>query len=91
MVMPAPASQIAAAKSRGQFARPQFAFADPRRVIAEDVAHSGVEPRFYCFGEWGGGVSTVRFAHRDATIRIFGAGHWRKGKRIYEEANRLHR
>lgn len=73
------------------FAEAQFAFADPRRAIAEDVAHSGVEPRFYLFDEWGGGVLTVRFTYRDGAIRIFGAGYWRKGKRIYEEANRLHR
>jgi hypothetical protein len=31
---------------------------------------------------------TVRFTYREARIRIFGAGYWRKGKRIYEQQNR---
>jgi uncharacterized protein len=31
---------------------------------------------------------TVRFTYREAHIRIFGAGYWRKGKRIYEQQNR---
>ena len=69
----------------------QYAFADPKRVIAEDLSHSTeAELRFYCFGLVGGGVMTVRFTHRDRTIRIFGAGYWRKGKRIYEQTNHLH-
>ncbi|MCC7184279.1 MAG: BrnT family toxin [Rhodocyclaceae bacterium] len=33
------------------FARAQYAFADPRRVIAKGDAHSQTEERFYCFGE----------------------------------------
>ena len=28
----------------------QYAFTDPRRVIAEDVGHSQKEKRYYCFG-----------------------------------------
>lgn len=28
---------------------------------------------------------TVRFTYRERRIRIFGAGYWRKGKRIYEK------
>ena len=69
----------------------QFAFGDPRRVIAEDAEHSGDEQRYYCFGTVGPGIVTVRFTYRDSTIRIFGAGYWRKGKKIYEEANQLHK
>ena len=69
----------------------QFAFADPRRVIAEDLEHSDDEDRYYCFGEVGGGVLTVRFTYRSSRIRIFGAGYWRKGKKIYEQANQIHR
>ncbi len=42
------------------FAEAQFAFADPRRVIAQDLTHSAREKRFYCFGQVGGGVLTVR-------------------------------
>jgi hypothetical protein len=34
-----------------------------------------------------GAVMTVRFTWRSRKIRIFGAGYWRKGKAIYEEAN----
>jgi uncharacterized protein len=37
-------------KHRVSFAAAQFAFADPFRVIAEDLDHSEAEPRYYCFG-----------------------------------------
>lgn len=67
------------------FAKAQFAFADPKRVIAEDLSHSSGEKRYYCFGRVEGGVLTVRFTYRGDVIRIFGAGYWRKGKRIYEQ------
>lgn len=73
------------------FSIAQFAFADPRRVIAEDLSHSDVEKRFYCFGVVEGGVLTVRFTHREGTIRILGAGYWRRGRRVYEQANPIHR
>jgi uncharacterized protein len=68
----------------------QFAFADRRRVIAQDISHSSTESRYYCFGWVGGGILTVRFTHRDDVIRIFGAGYWRKGKRVYERENQIH-
>ncbi len=71
------------------FDRAQFAFADVRRVIAKDTAHSGEEERFFCFGKVDGGVLTVRFTYRDNVIRIFGAGYWRKGKAIYERENQI--
>jgi uncharacterized DUF497 family protein len=70
------------------FALAQEAFFDSRRVVAEDLQHSGTEKRFYCFGEVEGGVMTVRFTWRDGRIRIFSAGYWRKGKAIYEQQNR---
>lgn len=73
------------------FALAQYAFADPRRVIAKDVTHSEAEERFYCFGEVDGGVLTVRFTVRTSVIRIIGAGYWRKGKAIYERENKIHR
>ncbi|MDZ4856664.1 MAG: BrnT family toxin [Nitrospirota bacterium] len=73
------------------FARAQFAFADPRRVIAEDLSHSSSEQRHYCFGWVEGGVLTVRFTFRHDVIRIFGAGYWRKGRCIYERENQVHR
>ena len=69
----------------------QYAFADPRRVIAEDFAHSEVEKRHFCFGEVEGGILTVRFTYRGGVIRIFGAGYWRKGKAIYERENQIHK
>lgn len=72
------------------FAMAQFAFADSRRVIAEDLSHSSSEKRYYCFGWIDGGILTVRFTFRDDVIRIFGAGHWRKGRRIYERENKIH-
>ena len=73
------------------FARAQFAFADPQRVIAKDITHSQTEKRFYCFGEVDGGVLTVRFTYRASVIRIIGAGYWRKGKVIYERENQIYR
>lgn len=73
------------------FAEAQYAFADPRRVIAEDLSHSGREKRYYCFGKVGGGILTVRFTYRGGVIRIFGAGYWRKGKAIYEHENTVQR
>jgi hypothetical protein len=72
------------------FAQAQYAFADPRRVIAEDLSHSQTEKRYYCFGVVEGGILTVRFTYRRGLIRIFGAGYWRKGKQIYERENHLH-
>src|SRR5689334_22875176 len=72
-------------------ARAQLAFADPHRVIAEDLSHSSSEQRHYCFGWVDGGVLTVRFTFRQDVIRIFGAGYWRKGRRIYERENQIHR
>lgn len=69
------------------FAEAQRAFFDPRRVIAEDLDHSSTEPRYFCFGRVGDGIMTVRFTWREERIRIFGAGYWRKGKKIYEQQN----
>jgi uncharacterized DUF497 family protein len=72
------------------FAIAQFAFADPIRVIAEDLSHTSGEKRYYCFGRVDGGVLTVRFTYRDDAVRIFGAGYWRRGKTIYERENQIH-
>jgi len=68
----------------------QLAFADPRRIIAEDLQHSESEKRYYCFGKAGGGIMTVRFTYRASVIRILGAGYWRRGKGIYERENKIH-
>ncbi len=72
------------------FAQAQYAFADPHRIIAEDLSHSSEERRYFCFGWVNGGVLTVRFTYRSNVIRIFGAGYWRKGKQIYERENQVH-
>ena len=72
------------------FGLAQYAFADPKRVILEDVEHSAGEKRFYCLGRVEDGILTVRFTYRDNVIRIFGAGYWRKGKSIYEKENQIH-
>ncbi len=79
------------AKHGVAFEKARYAFADPQRVIAEDLSHSARERRYYCFGKVEGGVLTVRFTYRTGVIRIIGAGYWRKGKTVYEEANSIHR
>jgi len=76
------------AKHGVSFSVAQHVFFDPRRVIAEDLSHSMAEPRYFCFGEVGGGIMPVRFTWRGGRIRIFGAGYWRKGKTIYEQQKR---
>ncbi|MEW6218543.1 MAG: BrnT family toxin [Thermodesulfobacteriota bacterium] len=73
------------------FALAQHAFLDPHRVIVEDVSHSADEDRFYCPGRAGGGILTVRFTFRQGVVRIIGAGYWRKGRKLYEETNPVHR
>jgi len=68
----------------------QRAFLDPHRVIAEDISHSTEENRYYCTGNVGEGIMTVRFTYRGNVIRIYGAGYWRKGRKIYEDQNKIH-
>ena len=46
------------------FAQAQAAFFDLRRVIAEDLDHSGAEPRYFCFGVVGAGVMTIYLAQQ---------------------------
>jgi uncharacterized DUF497 family protein len=69
------------------FSEAQYTFRDPNRIILEDLSHSNSEKRYYCIGKVDEGIITVRFTYRNKIIRIFGAGHWRKGKKIYEENN----
>ena len=78
------------AKHNVSFSLAQYAFLDPSRVIVEDVNHSKEEDRFYCIGRVGDGIMTVRFTYRGNIIRIYGAGYWRKGRKIYEEQNKIH-
>ena len=68
----------------------QYAFADPHRIIAIDKSHSTKsETRYFCVGDVGEGILTVRFTYRGKIIRIFGAGYWRKGKKIYEREKKI--
>ena len=69
------------------FSIAQHAFLDPHRIIVEDVEHSAEEERYYCIGRIDEDILTVRFTYRGNAIRIYGAGYWRKGKKIYEEQN----
>jgi uncharacterized DUF497 family protein len=86
-----PAKDLANQQKHGvAFAEAQLAFADPRRMIAEDLSHGGAERRYFCIGRVGAGILTVRFTHRPGVIRIFGAGYWRKGKQRYEHENQVH-
>ena len=56
------------------FGTAQYAFADPNRVILEDLTHSTEsEKRYFCLGEVGEGILTVRFTYRAGRIRIIGA------------------
>jgi uncharacterized DUF497 family protein len=77
-------------KHRVSFSLAQHAFLDPRRIIAEDITHGGEEDRFYCIGRVNDEILTVRFTFRGNVIRIFGAGYWRKGRKIYETQNKIH-
>ncbi len=66
----------------------QLAFLDDKRIIAEDLKHSDTdEKRYFCFGKIDDTIITVRFTYRKNRIRIFGAGAWREGRRIYEQEN----
>jgi hypothetical protein len=78
------------AKHNVPFALAQHAFLDPRRVIVEDQTHSSDESRFYCIGRVDDAIMTVRFTYRGNIIRIYGAGYWRRGRKIYEDQNKIY-
>ncbi|MDT8447293.1 MAG: BrnT family toxin [bacterium] len=75
-------------KHQVAFEEAQNVFLDAHRLIIEDLDHSNTEERFYCIGKVGESLLTVRFTLRGETIRIIGAGKWRKGRRLYEQENR---
>ena len=56
------------------FAEAQYAFADAHRVIARDLSHSANEERYFCFGEYAGGILTVRFTYRRNKCWILAEG-----------------
>jgi len=72
------------------FYEAQRAFLDVSRVILRDLEHSNNEDRYFCLGKVEEYIVTVRFTIRNNCIRIFGAGYWRKGKKIYEKQNKIH-
>ena len=65
----------------------QYAFTDKNRIILYGLSHGAREHRYFCYGRIGSEILTVRFTYRGVVVRIFGAGYWRKGKRIYEQEN----
>jgi uncharacterized protein len=77
------------AKHGVPFALAQHAFLDPHRIISEDIAHHREEDRYYCLERVGIGIMTVRFTYRGRVIRIYGAGYWRKGRKVYETENKI--
>jgi uncharacterized protein len=74
-------------KHHVSFSLAQYAFLDPHRLIVEDVDHSKEEDRYYCIGRVDQDILTVRFTYRGNIIRIYGAGYWRKGRKLYEKQN----
>lgn len=78
------------AKHGISFLTAQQAFLDPHRVIVEDISHSTEEDRYYCMGRVDEGILTVRFTYRRSVIRIYGAGYWRKGRKVYEDQNNIY-
>jgi uncharacterized protein len=73
------------------FITAQYAFADLKRVILIDEEHSVDENRYFCLGRVNDAILTVRFTYRNNVIRIFGAGYWRRGKKLYEKQNHIHK
>ncbi len=74
-------------KHQLSFYEAQKAFIDNKRIILQDLEHSFDEERYFCLGKVKNNIATVRFTLRNNTIRILGAGYWRKGKKIYEQNN----
>jgi len=62
------------------FTEATAAFYDPKHLITADEEHSAKEARLFCIGRTERGILTVRFTYRGETIRIIGAGYWRKGR-----------
>ena len=76
-------------KHKVSFQVAQHTFLDPNRLIYKDVTHSTKsESRYYCIGTVNNEICTVRFTYRNNKIRIFGAGYWRKERKIYEKTKK---
>ena len=73
------------------FTKAQQAFYDPKRITTIDKEQTTEhEIRYFYFGIVDNGVLTVRFTLRNTIIRIIGAGYWRKGRKFYEEKNKIY-
>ncbi|HEY4655521.1 MAG TPA: BrnT family toxin [Cyclobacteriaceae bacterium] len=72
------------------FSEAETVFADPQRIIVRDVTHNITGNRYFCIGKTRESIMTVRFTYRENVIRIIGAGRWRRGKKIYEEKNKIY-
>ena len=71
------------------FEEAQEAFFDPDRLILVDTGHgTPEEERYFCVGRVEGGILTVRFTYRVGAIRVFGAGFWRKYRKVYLERSK---
>ena len=74
------------AKHGIDFSTVEVALSDPKLLVRIDEAHSTEqETRYYGTGNDGRGVLTVRFTLRVKTVRVFGAGYWRKQRKDYEK------
>ena len=68
------------------FEEAQLVFEDEDKLIFRDDSHrNGNEIRYFCIGKIDKGICTVRFVYRNNKIRIFGAGYWRKERKMYEK------
>ena len=74
-------------KRKVNFETAARAFKDPNRKISADEKYGHAEERLFCLGKVRSRIPTVRFTYRAGSIRIYGAGYWRKGRRYYEQAD----
>ena len=69
------------------FMMPNMPLLIPSALFLKMLNIATMKKRYFCIGFVNGGVATVRFTIRGDSIRIFGAGYWRKGKKLYEKNN----
>jgi hypothetical protein len=60
-------------------------FKDNKRKIYIDSKHCKERKDFSVLVNQGGRILMVRFIYREGTIRIIGAGYWRKGEKYHEK------
>jgi len=77
--------QLNEEKHKLNFSDAIFAFFDQNRILERDDKHSNQEERWYCIGMVVDRVVTVRFTWRGRTLRILGAGFWKRGRKKYEK------